>query len=91
MEQMKPDGLQVVHIDYMNDSLPESVQRTHPLVYMDGSAYCCVLGPDPRTGIFGCASSLNEALEDFDRHYQDLLAHPVKGDPVSEFIQQRHI
>jgi hypothetical protein len=91
MEQMKPDGLEVVSLDYTDDTIPESVQRTHPLVYMDGSAYCCILGPDPQTGIFGCGPSVNDALQDFDHHFQDRLANPVDGDPVSEFIQQRHV
>jgi hypothetical protein len=91
MEQMKPDGLDVVHLNYADNNLPESVQQTHPLVYIDGDAYCCILGPDPERGVFGCGRSVKEALDDFDRHYAERLAQPVQGDPVSEFIQQRHI
>lgn len=91
MEQMKADGLEVVTIDYDDPAAPESVQKTHPLLYIDSGEYCCVLGPDPQAGIFGRGGSIKEALAAFDRKFQELLAHPVAGDPVSEFIQQRHI
>jgi len=97
MEQMKPDGLEVVNVNYGDPNLPKSVRDTHPLVWFDhdeGSnkgAFCCVLGPDPQAGVFGCGDTLQQALAEFDRHFQELADHPVAGDPVSEFIQQRHV
>ena len=91
MEQMNTDGLQIVRIDFEAPDLPESVKKTHPICYMDGDTYCCLLGPDPMEGIFGKGASLKEALEAFDKNYAELLEHPVTGDPVSDFIQQRHI
>jgi hypothetical protein len=92
MEQMQPGGLQVVPVDYNNDdSLPLSVKNTHPLIYLDGDTFCCVLGPDPVSGIFGRGDSLKDALDDFDKHFQELLQRPVPGDPVSEYIQGRHV
>jgi hypothetical protein len=91
MEQMKADGLDVVEVDFNDKALPESVQQTHPLVFKDGTSYCCVLGPDPQTGIFGCGPTIKEALEDFDLHFREVLAHPIEGDPVSEYIRHRHV
>jgi hypothetical protein len=91
MEQMNTDGLTLVRVDYDAEDIPESVKQTHPVIYEDGQGYCCLLGPDPATGIFGRGKTLREAMADFDRHFQDRLEHPIKGDPVSEFIQQRHI
>lgn len=91
MEQMKSDGLNIVPIDYDNNETPDSVKKTHPLLYVEGSAYNCILGPSPRAGIFGQGQSAQEALTDFDKHFQNLLENPIPGDPVSDFIQQRHI
>jgi hypothetical protein len=91
MEQMKPEGYEVVAIDYSDPTIPESVQQTRPLLYIDGDAYCCILGPNPETGIFGRGPSISEALDNFDRQFQKLAANPIAGDPVSEFIQGRHV
>jgi len=91
MEQMNTKGLDVVHIDYEATDTPESVQQTHPVVYVSGDSFCCLLGPDPNTGIYGCGKTVQQALMEFDRLFQERLANPVKGDPVSEFIQKRHI
>ena len=91
MEQMKSDGLNVVPIDYDDNATPDSVKKTHPLLYKDGDSYNCILGPSAQAGIFGQGSTASEALSDFDKHFQELLEHPTPGDPVSDFIQQRHI
>lgn len=91
MEQMKADGLDVVSIDFNDTMTPESVKQTRPLLYRNGGDYYCVLGPDPQKGIFGRGPTAQQALTDFDQHFQELLEHPVYGDPVSDFIQHRHI
>jgi len=91
MEQMNTEGLALVRIDYDSADVPESVKQTHPVVYQDDGDYCCVLGPDPERGIFGRGKTLKDAMSKFDRQFQDRLEHPIMGDPVSEFIQQRHI
>ena len=91
MEQMQPNGLKVIPIDFDANTIPASVRETHPLVYEDGDAVCCLLGPNPQDGIFGCGETIDAALADFDVHFQELLQHPKEGDPVSEFIRQRHI
>ena len=91
MEQMKSDGLEIVSIDYNDAEIPDSVKQTHPLLYQDGDAYCCVLGPDKQSGIFGAGFTLQEALANFDKHFKEVLDHPLPGNPVSDFVQQRHI
>jgi len=91
MEQMKSDGLVVVSIDYDAPEVPDSVKQTRPLLYHDGDAYCCVLGPDTQSGIFGAGFTVQEALANFDKHFQEVLQHPLPGNPVSDFIQHRHI
>ena len=91
MEQMQANDLKVIPVDFNATTIPVSVRQTHPLVYEDGDAICCVLGPDPQRGIFGCGATVAAALADFDVHFNELLKHPIEGDPVSEFIRQRHI
>jgi len=91
MEQMNTDGLVLVRIDYDAADLPDSVKRTHPVLYEQGGSICCLLGPDPATGIFGRGSTPKEAMANFDRQFQERLERPIPGDEVSEFIQQRHI
>jgi hypothetical protein len=91
MEQMNTEGLPLVPVDYDSAEVPESVKQTRPVVYQDGDGISCLLGPDPERGIFGRGKTLKEALSTFDRQFQDRLEHPIKGDPVSEFIQKRHI
>lgn len=91
MEQMNTDGLTLVSIDFDAEDTPASVKRTHPVLYVDGDGYSCLLGPDPASGIYGHGKAPKDALKDFDRHFQDRLEHPMNGDPVADFIQQRHI
>lgn len=88
---MDTQGLQVVRIDYEAADIPEPVRQTRPILYRQGEDYCCLLGPDQSSGILGRGSSVQEALSDFTRHFQQRLEHPISGDPVSEFIQHRHI
>jgi len=86
---MKPDGLQVIKsIMPMKRCL---TLLNHPLVYVNGNTYCCLLGPDPQAGIFGTRATVMDAFQDFDGHFKERLSHPITGDPVSDFIQQRHI
>lgn len=91
MEQMNTEGLDLVRIDYEAADTPESVKKTHPVLYVKGDGFCCLLGPDPNAGIYGCGKTVQLAMTEFDRLFQERLEHPIQGDPVSEFIQQRHV
>jgi hypothetical protein len=91
MEQMNTEGLALVNIDYDSPDTPESVKNTHPILYLQDPGYCCLLGPDPNSGIAGRGKTPKEAMTAYDRQYQDRLEHPIEGDAVSAFILQRHI
>ena len=88
---MNTDGLTIVRIDYNAPGTPESVKNTRPVLYVNGDGFCCLLGPDPAAGIYGCGKTEGQAMAEFDRLFQERFEKPVKGDPVSDFIQQRHI
>lgn len=86
MQQMDMDGLEVIPFDYNNAGLPAEVRTLKPALYKDGNAVCCVLGPDPQEGIFGCGDNPEEALEDWENHLKDRLANHPPGDDVAESV-----
>ena len=88
---MSTQGLETVFMDFEAPGVPDSVREYHPVVYKEGTDFCCILGPDPQTGIFGQGATIPEALADFDSHLKKLKENPIKGDPVSDFIEHRHI
>jgi hypothetical protein len=89
MEQMKMDGLQVVTLDYQSVELPETVRKLKPAVYKDGDSFCCLLGPDPQEGVFGCGDTQDEALADWNNHLVDRVAKHAPGDEIADFVIER--
>jgi hypothetical protein len=81
-----PDEMRV-DIDYSNKEIPESVKTFQPLLYKDGDSYCCVLGPDPQLGIFGCGDTPIHALEDWDKHLKEFQPKG-ESDEVGMYIQE---
>jgi len=69
---MKVDNNAIIRIDYDADDLPATAKQYKPILFREGSLICCLLGPDPRSGIFGCGPTLSEALKDWDA---DLKRH----------------
>jgi hypothetical protein len=63
-----------VNIDYHSDKIPQSVRILRPTVYRDGNSFCCLLGADPQSGIFGCGDTPEDAMDDWDNAYQHLLS-----------------
>jgi hypothetical protein len=86
MDQMNMENLEVIELNYESPGLPDTVRKLKPALYKDGDSYCCLLGPDPQEGIFGCGNTQAEALADWDMHVKDrALDHPF-GDKVAEFL-----
>jgi hypothetical protein len=86
MEQMKIDEAAQLKIDMDSENIPASVKEFRPVVFKEGNAYCCILGPDPQTGVFGCGQSPAEAMQDWDRHLKDLIEKRPEGNPVAEYV-----
>ncbi|MBW8683495.1 hypothetical protein [Chitinophaga rhizophila] len=80
MEQMNMAGLELVPMDYENEPLPKEVKELRPAVYLDGDAYCVILGPDPQEGVFGCSCTKEGAIEDWRNHLLSRIAHPSEED-----------
>jgi hypothetical protein len=82
-EEMKAD------VDISGPDIPASVKQLRPVVFREGNAYCCLLGPDPQAGVFGCGSSAKEALQDWDRNLQALKKSGNETDEVLQYIRQQ--
>jgi hypothetical protein len=78
MEQMKINPVDQVFIDYESETIPQSVYVFRPVVYEDGNAYCCILGPDREAGVFGSGTTPKDAMEDWEKHVRELIAGPKK-------------
>jgi hypothetical protein len=86
MEQMKVPEEMVVHIDSSDLNIPGSVNALQPVVFHDGNSYCCLLGPDPQAGIFGCGSTVIDALQDWDNHLKERLSSSDENDEVAQYV-----
>jgi hypothetical protein len=86
MEQMSMKGLETVPVNFEQRDLPPSVKEFKPAVYKDGDSYCCILGPDPLAGVFGCGDTPEEALQDWDHQLKERIKEHEEGDPVAEYI-----
>ncbi|MCF6404617.1 hypothetical protein L3C95_17100 [Chitinophaga filiformis] len=86
MQQMNLEGLNVVELNYESADLPKPVRDFKPQVYQDGDSFCCLLGPDPQAGIFGCGPSPTAAMEDWVGHFNDRIKHPSPDDPIATEI-----
>ncbi len=78
-----------VKFDYNEADLPPSVVKFQPAVFRDGDNYCCLLGPDPMEGIFGCGPTLKEALLDWDAHLQEYIKEGKGNDEVTAYIKSK--
>jgi len=63
--------LNVIPVDYNDPSLPPSVRDLQPLIYLDGNSVCVLNGTDPQADLFGCGDTLQAALNDFQKHYEE--------------------
>jgi hypothetical protein len=87
MEQMKPDGLDIVLLDFEDPSLPENVRALRPLVWHDHNAYCALLGPDAESGVFGSGETVDAALEQWSWNLQERMLRPDADDAIAQFIR----
>ncbi len=88
MEQMSIDPESRIDIDYEDWPLTSATQKLQPIVFKEGDSFCCLLGPDPIEGIFGCGSSAYEAVTDWEQHLHDRMASASPGDKTAEFVRK---
>jgi hypothetical protein len=86
MEQMKIDEQKQVPIDFDAEDLAYEIRELRPVVFEDGGSYCCLLGPDPQAGIFGCGDTPEQALSDWQQHLKERMGKPIGDDQVAQYI-----
>lgn len=87
MKQMVISDEVVVHLDYGSGDLPAAVRQFKPVVYKEGDLFCCILGPDRKSGVFGCGVSLKEAIKDWDVNFHKRLNAGREDDEVAQFLR----
>jgi hypothetical protein len=87
MEQMNVEESMKVAIDFSEENLPKSAKKLQPLVFQEGDSYCCLLGPDPQAGVFGCGNTPIAAIQDWDSHLSRRLAHTSENDEVIQYVK----
>lgn len=90
MEQMKINPVDQVFIDYESETISQAVYIFRPVVYEDGNAYCCILGPDPEAGVFGSGTTPKDAMEDWENHVRELIAGPKKNSSTAQYIRENY-
>ncbi|MDB5253428.1 MAG: hypothetical protein JWP27_2597 [Flaviaesturariibacter sp.] len=63
-----------VDIDFANPALPKAVRMLRPTLYLSRGGYCCLLGPDPLSGVFGQGDTPAAALADWEKSFRELQA-----------------
>lgn len=87
MEQFKVDQQYVVKVDFTDGSFSREVKDLRPLIFKDKDIFCVVLGPDPQEGIFGCGTTVQNALEDWTNHLKERLTTAETEDQVAAYAR----
>jgi hypothetical protein len=86
MEQMKIGRKAKIDLNYDDPNLPAAVHQFKPVLFREGESFCMLLGPDPQEGIFGCGDSVDVAISDWDRHFNEEIDNPTEGNETTRFI-----
>lgn len=86
MVQMKIDERHVVPLNYDNIFHPKSVRVMKPVLFKVGELFCCLLGPDPKCGIFGYGNTMRAALWSWNLHFQEQLKKPTVDAKVMDYV-----
>ncbi len=87
MKQMNIDENLVVNIDYTDSALSAIVRQFKPVLFKDGELICCLLGPDRDQGIFGCGSTEDEAIKNWEDAFRERFESNNEEDEVAAYIK----
>lgn len=89
MEQFQvPPYMEVIELDYKNQTHPRSIELFHPVVFRDGNTYCVLLGPNRETGVFGSGKTQEEAVIDWELQLREKINAEESDDEVGSYIQE---
>ena len=89
MVQMNIPDRMKVKINFDDTSLSEAARTLQPLIFQKANYFCCLLGPDPQVGVFGCGETVSKALIDWEANIHKRIISYKEGDEVAEFIITR--
>jgi hypothetical protein len=87
MKQMKVSEEKKVKVDFDLSDFPRTVKVIKPLVFTEGNAFCCAIGPDPHTGVFGYGTTIKKAIDDWDTKLMDRLATAQDDDELALWVR----
>lgn len=83
MDKEAHQRLEPVIISFEQNWVPQKAQKLQPQVYKDGDLFCCLFGPDPETGIFGCGNTPEAAVLDWEKELEKRIARLTEGDEAA--------
>lgn len=86
MQQMNVPDKMKVNVDYDDKALPHAARTLQPLVFTEGDAFYCVLGPDMQKGVLGSGQTAKDALIDWEANVRRRIIYHNENDEVAEFI-----
>lgn len=87
MEQMPVDPALKIDIDYDHWPLTSATQQLQPVVFRDSEVFCCLLGPDLKTGIVGRGDTPYQAVTAWEQNLHDRLAGSTADDDIATFVR----
>jgi len=83
MDKETYDRLEPVKVDFDQEGIPKKAKKLQPQVFKDGDSYCCLFGPDPEVGIYGCGDTPQAALIDWEKDLEKRMARITEGDDAA--------
>lgn len=87
MKQMNIPRQMQVPVDYERKDLSGPVRQLRPVVWKEGTDFCCLLGPDPQEGVFGCGATAEAAINDWETHMKQRLQQAGLADEVAQYVK----
>lgn len=76
----------IVPIDFTAESLSREIKELRPTVYVQGNAFCCLLGADPQTGIFACGDTIETALAAWQDALVEYMKKALEDDELRNYV-----
>ena len=86
MTQMQIDQRNVIPLNYNDIIHPKSVRVMKPTLFKVGELFCCLLGPDPKSGIFGTGNTMRAAVWSWNLHFHEQLKDPTVDPKVMDYV-----
>lgn len=88
MEQMSIAADKIISVNYQSNDLPYEVKALRPVVFREEEDFCCLLGPDPQARIFGCGTTAEAAILDWQQNLRQPLTEDKGKDDVAAFVRK---